>query len=469
MLLTLCSAASLLFLTGCVSVGPDYEAPAAHTPDRWHESAMQEFGSGKASLETWWTVFGDDTLNALISRASTNNLSLKAAAARIEQAAALRGVSASQYFPDLSAGASASAIRTTSARTAPGADRRDEFYSAGLSMAWELDLWGRIRRSVESAEASLQASMEDYRDIMVVLYAEIASGYINVRTLQERIRLSEENLSRQTETLELTQTRLDSGLSPAIDVSQAELNTSRTASAIPPLRQQLTASINRLSVLTGDMPYALLKQLEPPKSIPAVSGQVVLGLPAELLRQRPDIRKAERQLAAQHARIGATQAELFPTLALPGSLTLEANDTDLFSSGNTAYSFGPQLRLNLFNGRRIRNQVDSEKAATEAARHVYEQTVLLALEEVEGALSAYANEKDRVESLDTAAKAAEKSVELVSELYGSGLTDFQTVLNLEQALLTQQDQLAASRGLISTYLVNVYKALGGGWKPDTVE
>jgi multidrug efflux system outer membrane protein len=454
-------------LNGCISVGPDYKAPEVETPDAWHESVVEDFESGQPNLQTWWTVFNDETLNGLIERVSTNNLSLKTAAARIEQAAALRGVSASQFYPSIFADASASSIQTADRNTPDGADRQGELYGAGLSMAWELDLWGRIRRSVESADASLQASVENYRDIMVMLYAEVASTYIEVRATQARLVIAEENLKAQYETLELTKNRYDAGLVPNLDVSQAELNRSRTESLIPLLRQNLTAAINRLSVLAGEMPYALQQELGSATPIPAANEKVVAGLPAELLRQRPDIRRAERELAAQSALIGATKAELYPTLTLPGTLVLNSpNGSDLFDSGNVAYSFGPQLRWNIFSGGRIRNNVRAEEASTRAVLHAYEQTVLLALEEVEGSMAAYANEKDRILSLESAAAAAQKSVELVTELYKSGLTDFQNVLNMEQAMLTQQDELAVSRGLVSTYMVSIYRSLGGGWEAE---
>ncbi|MEN7973130.1 MAG: efflux transporter outer membrane subunit, partial [Verrucomicrobiota bacterium] len=414
LVLLLVAASGLLLLNGCISVGPDYEQPETELPDAWHASVQEEFESGEPNLQTWWTVFDDDILNDLVAEASTNNLTLKAAAARIEQAAALRGVSASRYWPEIAAGGSASAVQATTASTPAGADRQGEFYTAGLTMAWELDLWGRIRRSVESSEASLQASVENYRDILVLLYADIAANYINVRTLQERIAFAETNLAAQKETMELTQNRFDSGLVPALDVSQAELNHFRTQSLIPPLRQSLIEAINRLSVLTGDMPYALQERLGQARPIPSVSGNVMVGLPAELLRQRPDIRRAERELAAQNARIGAVKAELYPTLALPGTLALESTGGgNFFSDDNVVYSFGPQLRWSIFNGRRIRNQVDAEHAATKAALHVYEQSILLALEEVEGAMAAYANERDRSLSLDAAETSASNSVELV--------------------------------------------------------
>lgn len=428
-------------------------------PDAWHAAVQDEFKTGEPDLQTWWTVFGDDTLNGLIERAATNNLDLKTAVARIEQAAALRGVSASQYWPDISAGASATAFRTAEYESATGASQSGERYGADLGMAWELDLWGRVRRSVESADASLQASVENYRDILVMLYADIAASYIDVRTLQERILFAKNNLEAQSKTLELTQNRFNSGLVPALDVSQSQLNLSRTQSLIPPLFQLKVAAVNRLSVLMGAMPYALEQELEQTKPIPSASGDLVVGVPAELLRQRPDIRRAERELAAQHARIGSTKAELYPTLTLPGTLAVGS----IGDGYSTSYGFGPQLRWSLFNGQRIRSQIKAEEAGTKAALHAYEQALLLALEEVEGSMSAYANEKDRIESLKVAATSAQKSVDLVTQLYTSGLTDFQNVLNMEQALLEQQDALATSKGRVSANLVGVYKALGGGW------
>ncbi len=458
-------AGSFAVLLGGCMTGPDYERPELEMPDAWHQAVQKELDADSPNLKTWWTVFGDETLNKLITKASTNNLSLKTAAARIEQASALRGVSASRYWPEIVAKGSASEVKVSPLQS----EIEDEFYHAGLSMAWELDLWGRVRRSVESAEASVQASVEDYRDILVILYADIAKNYINVRTLQTRINFAENNLKAQKETLVLTQNRFDSGLVPALDVSQAQLNHSRTESAIPPLRILLIEAINRLSVLTGDMPYALLQELSTSQPIPASPKvQISAGLPADLLRQRPDIRRAERELASQNARIGAAKADLYPTLTLPGTLALQSvGGDDFFSSDNVVYSFGPQLRWNIFSGKRIQSQVNAEEAATKAALYAYKQTVLLALEEVEDSMAAYAHEQDRVLMLESAAASAKKSVELVTELYKSGLTDFQNVLNMEQALLVQQDALASSRGLISLDLVKIYKSLGGGWSPSS--
>lgn len=463
------AGSSVVLLGGCMT-GPDYVPPQMQVPDAWHQAVEKDLDTKKPSaLQSWWTLFGDDMLNDLIAEAATNNPNLKVAVARIEQAAAMRGVSASQFWPDISGNAGVTAFQIPESITHQS-DSDGTKYQVGLSMAWELDLWGRVRRSVESADASLQASVENYRDILVLLYADIAKNYINVRTLQERIKYAQSNLKAQASTVKLTQERFKSGLVPELDVSQAKLNFSRTASTIPPLRQQLAVAINRLGVLTGQMPYALQKELETPRSIPtAPADRVLCGVPADLLRQRPDIRRAERELAAQNARIGATQAELYPALYLPGSLTLGAADHNPFNSDGFGYGFGPQLRLNIFNGRRIRSQVDAERAATRAALHAYEQTVLSALEEVEDSMAAYAHERDRIQSLEKAAASAKKSVELVMELYKAGLTDFQNVLNMEQALSTQQDVLSASRGLVSLDLVAIYKSLGGGWQPEQMQ
>jgi outer membrane protein, multidrug efflux system len=444
-----------LLLSGCVAVGPDYVAPDVVAPDAWHEVVRGEIESGSPDLQRWWTVFNDPVLDQLIERASLHNLTLKEAVAQIERSRALRGVSKSGYLPQVDAFGSSTA-------TGHSEGMHQVHHQAGVAMGWELDLWGRIGRSLEAADAQLLATIEDYHDVMVVLYGEVAANYITLRTLQERIALADTNLKAQTETQVLTRNRFEAGLAPALDVAQAELNRARTAATIPPLRQQWMVAVNRLSVLTGALPYALEKELAEAKPIPAAHQAVVVDLPAELLRKRPDIRRAERLLAAQTALIGAQKAALYPTLTLPGTLSLSAiNSEDISSPLN--YAFGPSLRWNLFSGGRIRNLVKAEEAATQAALHRYEQTVLLALEEVEASMSGYVSEKERIVSLASAAKSAQESVNLVSELYKSGLTDFQNVLNMERALLEQQDAFATSRGQVSLYLVQLYRAMGGGW------
>ena len=329
-----------------------------------------------------------------------------------------------------------------------------------------MDLFGRLRRSVESADAELAASVEDYRDLLVVLYAEVATNYIDVRTLQQRILSAERNVASQKDTLELVRIRNRVGLVGELDLRQAELNVSRTASFIPSLREALAASVNRTAVLLGEYPNQLHAELREPAPIPLPEAEVAVGLPVELLRQRPDLRAAERQLAAQSARIGVATADLYPRLALLGSFSFDAISTaSWFTSGAQAWNFGPQLRWNLFDGGRIRSNVRAQEALTRQALAGYEQTVLLAVEEVENSLSGYAEERARLEELQRGVRAAEQTVELVQVLYKTGLVDFLNVLDAERSLFEAQDQLLESEGRVAKNLVRVYRALGGGWSP----
>ena len=452
---------SVVSLNGCMSVGPDYETPDAHVSNAWKQALTNGLVSGEADLQAWWGVFNDDTLDALMVQAAIENLDLKTAAARVAQARALRGVAAGEYYPSMAGIGSATTTRTSEAATASGAGRNGEFYQTGISVGWELDLWGRIRRNVESANASLQASEETYRDLLVLLYSDVADTYISIRTLQQQIALAENNLAAQAETKKLTEDRFNSGLVPRLDVSQAELNYSSTAATLPALHQSLVQAMNRIEVLVGKLPSVLRDELVVSAPIPVAPVCVTVGLPADLLRQRPDVRQAERQLAAQHAKIGVAKADFFPTFTLPGTLVLEA--ANLGNGTTTAYNFGPQFRWNLFAGGRVLNNVRAEEAATQAALHIYEQTLLLAVEEAENLMASFAYEKDRNGILQSAVASAQESVEQVTELYTSGLIDFQNVLVLERDLLQQQNQQAASQGQVSRNLVQLYKALGGGW------
>jgi NodT family efflux transporter outer membrane factor (OMF) lipoprotein len=455
---------ALLCVSGCM-VGPDYQKPEVQVPDEWHHAVRDQFKSGEPDLQTWWELFNDPVLNDLIAQAGQGNIDLKIATARIEEARYLRGIAKSGLFPQLDATGTAQ-IQRFSEETVPvppGDDRVTGYYSLGLEAAWELDLWGRIRRSVQSGTAAMEASIEDYRDLLVVLYAEVAINYMELRTLQDRIQLAQQNAEIQRRTLQLTKDRKRFGLAPQLDVSQAELNLSRTESTIPTLRSDLAQTVHRLAVLTGQEPGALRELLREAKPIPSPPDQATVGLPADLLRQRPDLRRAERNLAAQTERIGGAKAEFYPTLYLPGTLSLEAFDAGNLNGGSLAYAFGPRVRWTIFSAGRVRNQIKVEEIRTEQALYAYEQTVLLALEEVENAMVALAEEHDRQDSLAKSVRAARQSVELVKDLYLSGLTDFQNVLSMERSLFEEEDQLAISEGLLSGNMVRLYKGLGGGW------
>ena len=463
------AVAAAAFLQGCASVGPDYVKPEEPSmPDRWTRELVQGMSEGQGALQTWWTVLNDPVLNDLIDAAAEGSLSLKAAYARIEESRGVLGIASGERVPDVNAGGTAVRQRSGDDFASPLADNPDNYASLGFDSSWELDFWGRIRRSVESAQASLDASVEDYRDTLVILYSEIARNYVEARTLQARIHFALKNIETQKNTLKVTKERLDAEISPELDVFQAELNLARTESLLPQLYTAFTHAVNRIGVLAGQQPGAMSERLTPPGPIPGINGEILVGIPADLLRQRPDIRRAERQVAAQTALIGVAKADLYPRFTLFGEFGLEATSS-LFDSDNRYYSFGPSFRWNIFDAGRIRSRVMVEDARTEQLLAAYEQTVLNAVEEVENAMEAYAQEQSRRNSLARSVEAARKSVELVDQLYKLGLTDFQNLLDMEKSLFEQQDQLAASEGRMVQALILLYKAMGGGWDTEQTE
>ncbi len=456
-------------LGACVTVGPDYEPPDAPSPDAWSVPLLRGLSDGSADLQRWWTVFDDPLLVSLVDRAVEGNLDLAVAVGRVRESRAALGFARGEWYPDLDTVADYTRVRTSDELLGPippPQDRSDEIYSSGFETSWELDLFGRIRRSVESSTAGLEASIEDYRDVLVVLLADVASTYVDVRSLQARLRFARANIETQQGSLELTTERNQAGLVGLLDVRQAELNLATTESFIPVLEQGLAAATHRLGVLLGEPPGTLYAELEAPGPIPAPPTAVAVGVPHELLRQRPDVRRAERDLASQTARIGVAQAELYPRLSLAGSFTVDATDVgSWFSGGSLSYGFGPALRWNLFDGGRVRSNVRAEEARTEQALARWERTVLAAQQETQDALVAFVQEQGRRDALVRSVTAAEESVKLVDELYRIGLTDFQNVLDTERSLFEQQDALAESEGLVSRNLIAIYRSLGGGWSP----
>jgi NodT family efflux transporter outer membrane factor (OMF) lipoprotein len=469
------TAAVALGLCGC-TVGPDYEQPEVETvPDAWHTAATEGVVEGEASIQSWWTVFDDASLSSLIERARASNLTLREAVWRVEEARALRGVVAGERVPQVDL--SGNATRSEISRNSPiGGALPEELvepgnqFDLGVGAAWELDLWGRIRRQVEAADAEIEASVEDYRDVLVTLFAEVAVNYVNVREQQERLRLARANVKGQENTLQLTKDRFNSGLVSALDVAQAESNLANTRSLIPSLERDLALSLNRLAVLLATSPGTLDDELSNEVAIPSEPDAVTRGLPADLLRQRPDIRSAERRLAAQTARIGVATAELYPEFSLSGFLGVQATSSgDLFSSDSINWSIGLPIRWRLFAGGSIRSQIAAENARTAQLLANYERAVLLALEEVEDAMVSYDKEVERRARLAESVDATQRSLELVLTQYRAGLTDFQNVLDTERSLLAREDDLAASEGIVIKNLIDLYRALGGGWDPDTAQ
>jgi NodT family efflux transporter outer membrane factor (OMF) lipoprotein len=438
-------------------------------PDAWHQELTGGMGEGEAVLHNWWTTLGDAKLTELIQRAAQNNLSLQEAAARIDEARARRGVAIGQNYGEVNNNASYGRQKVSEnlLQLPIGGDPFNN-WSFGFDASWEIDVFGRIRRSVESADAAMEATVENYRDVLVTLFAEVALNYVDVRTLQKRIEVAVDNADAQRKTLELVQERFNNGLVPKLDVTQAQSNLATTEAQIPLLRIGLIQAFNRLSVLLAEHPGGLQEELEELMPIPSPPDTILLDLPANLLRQRPDIRRAERDLAAQHARIGQAEADLYPRFSLNGSFAWESRSTgDWFSPESQAWTaFLPSIRWNIWDGTRIRNTVKAEEAITRQALLRYEQTVLLALEEVEDSIASYAKEQIRLDTLDRGVTASQESVELVQELYLEGLTDFQNVLDTQRTLFAQQDSYLTSKGLVTVYLISLYKSLGGGWKAE---
>jgi len=466
------SILSLVLVSGWLSacaVGPDYQPPQTQMPDSWHQDLSRGLKEGQADLRTWWTTFDDPLLDSLIQRATAGNLDTKQAVARILQARANLGFAAGEALPAIDGLGEIDYSRVSKEvqpDSAVGSRRTSTLYSAGLSAEWEVDIWGRIARSVESADAGLQATVEDYRDVLVSLYAEVATAYVNVRTAQARIESALANVESQKKTLKLVRDRVAAELASDLEVAQAELNLYTTESTVPVRRQELAQAVHALGVLIGERPSVLWPELAETKPIPQPPPEVIVARPTELLRQRPDVRSAERQLASQTARIGVAEANLYPRFSLSGFFGMQTiGASDFFNWESRAFSLGPTVQWNLFDGGRVRSQIQAEDALTQQALYSYEQTVLNALREVEDNMSFYLQELDRRESLKRSANAAARSVDLVTTLYITGLTDFQNVQSQERSKAEQDDQYFQSQGQVANFLIGIYRSLGGGWQP----
>jgi NodT family efflux transporter outer membrane factor (OMF) lipoprotein len=458
-------AVIIALLSGCSAVGPDYIAPTIDMPGNWNQSADPAFKPDERDIRHWWIVFDDPMLTNLIDQATEGNLDLQAAFSRVKEARARLGIATGELYPEVDAEGSLSRQKSSENDLA-GDGSYATRYRAGIDASWEIDLFGRIRRSIESAEADLQVSEEDRIDVMTSLYAEIALTYFSVRTFQARLDAATSNIESQKQVLSLTESRFKHGLASGLDVAQARQVLANTEAEVPPLRRDLTRAINTIGVLIGRHPGVLYDRLSYVKPIPVPPEQVTVGVPANILRQRPDIRGAERGLAAQTARIGVATADLYPEFALSGSFFYTSvESSELFDWRSSAFSIGPFVRWNVFDADRIRNQIKVEDARTEQALLFYEQTVLTALNEVENSIKAYREERFRVDALETAVEASQRALKLSLTLYKEGLIDFQRVLDAQRELFGSEDQLATSKGTTVINLVQLYKALGGGWNP----
>jgi NodT family efflux transporter outer membrane factor (OMF) lipoprotein len=447
-----------------LKVGPNYFRPAAAVADNWIDAADPRLQRESVDYAYWWRQFDDPLLDALIQRATNQNLTLRAAGFRIMEARARRQIAVGSLFPQLQQATADYQRFNVSERIANPPPIPDfDHWDVGLNMAWELDVWGRFRRAIEEQDARLDVAIEDYDDFLVILQAEVALTYVLIRTFQERIRYATQNADSQEQLYNLTVIRQREGAVSDLDVQQAANIWHTTAATVPSLEAGLRQTQNALAVLLGVPPYDMAAELDG-GPIPLAPRDVVVGIPAALLSRRPDVRRAEREVAAQSARIGIAASDLYPTVTILGSLGWNAEDLDdLFTSEAFRGNVGPSFRWNILNYGRIRNNVIAQDARFQALIAEYEQTVLAANREAEDAIIAFLKSQAELEQTQLAATAAEQALTLSVTQYREGATDYGRVLLATDFLTDSQDQLALSQANVANSLIQVYRALGGGW------
>jgi NodT family efflux transporter outer membrane factor (OMF) lipoprotein len=460
-----------LFLNSCAMLGPDFKTPEAKVPTAWSVQDSDLFA--KPSIEqskAWWKKFDDPQLDQLIEIAYRENLSLQAAGLRIMEARAQLALVRGNMYPQVQ---EMNGEGFTIGTTAGAVDRYYNAASLGFDAGWELDFWGKFRRSIESADANLLSTVADYDDLLVSLTAETANLYVNIRTLQERIQLAEKNAELQQKSLKLVSLQLEAGIVTELDVLQARTLLSSTLATVPNLQAVLATYKNAMAVLLAMLPEELDSLLKDVGEIPKISQQLVVEIPAELLRRRPDIRRSEMQTAAQSAQIGIARAELFPSFSLFGSIGWSATDAgtgslgDIFDTNNFSYTFGPTFKWNLFHYGRLKNQVRIQDARLQQLIVNYQNVVLNAAREVEDAMQTLTLTHREAQLLKDTVTTSRRSTELSMLQYQEGLADYQRVLDSTRALTQKQDQYAQTLGRIATSTIALYKAFGGGWELNT--
>ncbi len=465
----------LLILGGC-TVGPDFVRPAAKVNENWNENGDARVRQ-TAIDQQWWTAFHDPTLDQLIQLAYQQNLPLQITGLRIMEARARLAISLGQQYPQVQE-AFGSATQVGLSKNAPNqsfVDRNFWDYRLGFDAAWELDFWGRFRRGVEASRADLIASMADYDNALVSLTAEVARTYTVMRTSEVLIAITLANVKLQEEGLQIAESRFRNGATTELDVTQARTLLESTRSEVPRLQIALQQAQNALSTLLGQPTGAVQTLLDGPKGIPTPPAEVAVGMPAQLLRRRPDIRSAELNAAAQSARIGVAKTDLYPSFSLFGEIGFESSSNGgalsnnaglrhLFDGGSAFYSFGPQFRWPIFNYGRIENNVRVQDARFQQLLVNYQDTVLRAAQEVEDALIGFLKNQEAQVYDQNSVAAARRSVEIARAQYREGAVDYQRVIDTERSLLQQETRLADTRSSIATNWIALYKALGGGWE-----
>ena len=459
-------------------VGPDYGRPAAPVADEWIDSTNDRVTTEPAQDRDWWSVFHDPVLDRLITAAYAQNISLREAGFRVVEARELRAVITGNFFPQTQdvfgdyAKSQRSAQTATFRRSSSQVDsgnvglRSLANWRFGATMAWELDFWGRFRRAIEAADARLDSSIENYDDVLVLLIAEVASTYVDIRTVDQRLAFALGNAEMQAESARIAEARLRVvAIDSELDAPQAKSNLARTLAAIEALKIVRRQNANRLCVLLGMPPQDVEQLLEGSKPVPAAPEQVAVGVPAELLRRRPDVRRAERLAAAMCAEIGVAQSNLYPHISINGTMSLEAAQFENVFRGNAfSGTIGPGFRWNVLNYGRLLHTVRVQDARFQQQVAAYQQTVLRAHEEAENAIIAFITYHEQLKLLEQSVTEAEEAVRVAQAKYRAGRIDFNRVFTVEQLLVTQQDQLATGQGNLANSLIELYRALGGGWQ-----
>jgi multidrug efflux system outer membrane protein len=459
-----------LWLSGC-AVGPNYHAPQTKAPAQWNESLAGGETNSANTTTGWWKNFNDSELDSLVERAVRSSLDLRVAQARVREARAQYGIASADLWPTLDGSSSYARQHQSQNQPVIGSFPvppdlfENNVYQAGFDASWEIDVFGGKRRAKEAAGAQVSASEFGRRDVLITLLGDVARNYVDLRGYQGRLAIARENIDAQEKALAITRDRFAKGLSSDLDVQQASTVLATTRAEVPTLESSIQTSMHRLEVLLGQQPGSLQAELSQASPIPAQPPMVPVGLPSELLLRRPDIRQAERQLAAATANIGVAKSDLFPKFFLTGSAGFQSvGASDWFTSGSQFWSVGPTMQWRIFDAGRIRSNIKVQNARQEEALAVYEKTVLTAFEDAENGLVMYAKEQMRRRSLEDAVVSSRKSLDIASKLYANGLTDFIRVLDAERSLYQSQDALVQSDRAISANLISLYKSLGGGWE-----
>jgi len=448
-------------------VGPNYVRPPAPTAEKWAQADEHALRSEPEDLSRWWEAFNDPVLSRLVETAYAENLPLRAAGLRVLQAQARRAIAIGGLFPQSQAlsGAYSRTEQSVNSPLTAVPPRGFDTFQAGFDATWELDLWGKFRRSIESADAQLLGAVASYDDVLVSLIAEVAATYLEIRVLDERLGVARDNVGVQQDSLHIADVRFQAGGTTELDVAQAATLLHDTEATIPQLEIQLRQALDSLSVLLGMPPNDLTEVLGGPGHVPEVPATVTVGIPADLLRRRPDVRSAERAAAAQSAQIGVAVAEMLPAFQLTGAVGLSAEQAAEFFEGRSFEAMtGPAFNWPVLNYGRLINDVRLQDATYQELAVTYANTVLVAQRDVEDALVGYLRGRDQVARLAESVAAANRAVDLSLIQYREGATDFTSVLNSQQSKLRENDLLVSTRGNVTLSVVALYKALGGGWE-----